>query len=55
MRIRISRENDIGKASDQVWKDFIGSLVLMGYAVTGDENQVTFLLGNSDEWEDIDV
>ena len=49
--ITIDRWSGTEKVSRESWKDLISSLVLVGYEVYGDEDKITFALGEEDSVE----
>jgi hypothetical protein len=52
MKITMSRFSGIEDTPIAVWKDLISSLVLCGYEVYGTLDEITFVLGVDDKWEE---
>jgi len=52
---KITIERYVGEAnlSREGWKDLISALVLSGYEVYGDEDKLTFTLGDGDTVEEL--
>ena len=53
-RIKIDRWSGAEKVSKENWKDLISALVLVGYEVYGDDERITFVLGDGDIVEEIE-
>jgi len=53
-QVTISRHSGLGEVSRENWKDLISSLVLAGYEVYGDEEQVIFTLSDDDTVKEIE-
>ena len=53
-RITIDRWSGAEKVSKENWKDLISALVLVGYEAYGDDERITFVLGDGDIVEEIE-
>lgn len=52
-QIKLTRYTGLGDLSRETWKDLIAALVLAGYEVYGDEENIIFDLGDGDEVKDV--
>jgi len=50
-QLTITRYHGIGKVIDIRWKELISALVLAGYSVYADEEQIVFCIGEDDKIE----
>ena len=53
-RLKINRYNGVGQCSKEDWKELISALVMVGYEVYADDDNIVFTLGIEDNVKEVE-